>query len=431
MSSSTIVAPVIKLRSASGNAGNTARKIVYKLLQNISRGRLVVQRGEEIIAFGEDQSRADLIAHVHVHDDSVYRAILLHGTVGAGESYMEGAWSSPDLVKVIRVLTCNMSLLRSMNKQSSLWHKLGSRLQHSFSRNNNRRGSRRNIGAHYDLSNEFFALFLDPCMMYSSAVYTDQIDDLDRAAVHKMDQICRRLQLQPTDHLLEIGTGWGSLAIHAARHFGCRVTTTTISSEQFDYAREAVIDAGLSHRVTVLKQDYRELRGRFDKLVSIEMIEAVGHRYYSNYFQQCSQLLANDGLMLIQAITIPDQRYDSARRSVDFIQKYIFPGGALPSLGTIATHVARDTDMQIIDLQDIGRDYAKTLREWRERFTSRLDQVRDLGFDEQFIRMWEFYLAYCEGGFQERVISTAQITLAKPGYRGIDSLDKQGDTSSC
>lgn len=431
MSSSTIVAPAVKVRSASGIAGTTARKIVYRLLENITRGRLVVQQGDKIVEFGEQQSDSDIIAHVHVHDDNVYSAILLHGTIGAGEAYMEGAWSCPDLVKVIRVLTRNMSLLRSMNTQSSMWHKLGSRLHHSIARKNDKRGAERNIHAHYDLSNDFFALFLDPCMMYSSAVFTDEIDDLDRAAVYKIDQICTRLQLNEQDHLLEIGTGWGSLAIHAAKHYGCRVTTTTISSEQFDYAREAVIAAGLADRVTVLKQDYRELRGSYDKLVSVEMIEAVGHRYYSNYFSQCSRLLAEDGLMLIQAITIPDQRYESASRSVDFIQKYIFPGGALPSLGTISNHVADDTDMGIIDLQDIGIDYARTLREWRERFMGSLNQVKRLGFDDRFIRMWEFYLAYCEGGFQERAISTAQITLAKPGYRQYNTTHKQASTTSC
>ncbi|MCB2069151.1 MAG: class I SAM-dependent methyltransferase, partial [Ottowia sp.] len=280
-----------------------------------------------------------------------------------------------------------------------------------------RTGSRKNIAAHYDLGNDFFKLFLDPTMMYSSALFPSADASLEEASVAKLDELCRQLELRSEDHLLEIGTGWGGMAIHAARHYGCRVTTTTISREQYQYACEQVQQAGLQDRVTVLCEDYRNLTGRYDKLVSIEMIEAVGHAFYSDYFQRCSALLKPEGKMVIQAITIADQRYDSARKSVDFIQRYIFPGGCLPSLAVISDHLARDTDMQMVHLRDITADYALTLAHWRERFMAAQEAVLRQGFDRSFIRMWEFYLAYCEGGFRERIIGTVQLAFAKPGYR--------------
>jgi cyclopropane-fatty-acyl-phospholipid synthase len=240
---------------------------------------------------------------------------------------------------------------------------------------------------------------------------------LEEASVAKLDELCRQLELQPEDHLLEIGTGWGGMAIHAARHYGCRVTTTTISREQFEYACRRVEEEGLADRVTVLCEDYRNLQGSYDKLVSIEMIEAVGHQYYGDYFRTCSGLLRDNGKMVIQAITVPDQRYREARDAVDFIKHYIFPGGCLPSNAVIADHVARDTDMQVVHLRDITLDYAETLAHWRERFLGALDSIREQGFSDDFIRMWEYYLCYCEGGFRERIIGTVQMAFAKPGYR--------------
>jgi cyclopropane-fatty-acyl-phospholipid synthase len=282
---------------------------------------------------------------------------------------------------------------------------------------NTQTGSRDNIAAHYDLGNEFFQLFLDPTMMYSSAIFDDHTMTLEAASEAKLDEICGQLELKADDHLLEIGTGWGGMAIHAAKHYGCRVTTTTISAEQYEYARARVKEEGLEKQVTLLCQDYRSLTGEYDKLVSIEMIEAVGHKFYKNYFQTCTRLLKHNGKMVIQAITVADQRYQQARDSVDYIKRYIFPGGCLPSVAVIADHVASDTDLQIVHLRDITEDYANTLAHWRERFMAKLEAVEAMGFDEEFIRMWEFYLCYCEGGFRERVISTVQLAFAKPGYR--------------
>jgi len=292
------------------------------------------------------------------------------------------------------------------------------KIAHGVNRNT-RRGSERNISAHYDLGNEFFQLFLDPTMMYSSALFGDRAATLEAASEAKLDEICRQLELKPEDHLLEIGTGWGSMAIHAARHYGCQVTTTTISKEQYEHSLQRVREAGLADRVEVLCKDYRALDGQYDKLVSIEMIEAVGHEFYREYFSTCSALLRDDGKMVIQAITIADQRYESARDSVDFIKRYIFPGGCLPSVAVIADQLARNTDMQMVHLKDITADYATTLACWRDRFMSQLDAVNRLGFDQRFVRMWEFYLCYCEGGFRERIISTVQVAFAKPGYRFI------------
>jgi cyclopropane-fatty-acyl-phospholipid synthase len=290
------------------------------------------------------------------------------------------------------------------------------KLAHWYHRNT-RTGSRRNIHAHYDLGNDLFQLFLDPTMMYSAAVFPRPEATLEEASVHKLDLICRKLELEPSDHLLEIGTGWGGLALHAARSYGCRVTTTTISRNQFDFATRRISDAGLSDRVTVVGEDYRDLKGQFDKLVSVEMIEAVGHRYLPTYFRVCSERLKPAGRMLLQSIVIADRHYAQARRSVDFIQKYVFPGGALPSASAILSSVARCTDLQLTGLHDIGQDYARTLSIWRERFLGRLADVRRLGYPDEFARMWEWYLAYCEGGFVERAISAVQLVFDKPDCR--------------
>jgi cyclopropane-fatty-acyl-phospholipid synthase len=282
---------------------------------------------------------------------------------------------------------------------------------------NTRAGSRRNIEAHYDLGNEFFALFLDESLMYSSAVFEGGGGDLHSAQLAKLDRVCRKLQLRPSDHLVEIGSGWGSLAIHAAREYGCRVTTTTISPAQYALACERIRTAGLADRVEVLLADYRDLRGRYDKVVSIEMIEAVGWQYYETYFAKVSQLLAPDGLALIQSITIADHRYEFARRSVDFIQKYIFPGCTIPSIGALCNAVMRASDLRLFHLEDIGPHYARTLRLWRERFLSRRCDMHALGHSEEFCRLWEFYFSYCEGGFEERAISDVQMLLVKPENR--------------
>jgi cyclopropane-fatty-acyl-phospholipid synthase len=306
--------------------------------------------------------------------------------------------------------------LESMDSKKSWLKRAGLGVAHALN-SNTLTGSRKNISAHYDLGNDFFELFLDRSMMYSAAVFPEKTSSLEVAAEHKLDLVCQQLQLKPSDHLLEIGTGWGGMAIFAAQNYGCKVTTTTISREQFEYAKQRVKEAGLEHQITLLCEDYRKLEGNYDKLVSIEMIEAVGHSYYQTYFRKCNSLLKETGLMAIQAITMVDQRYDAARSSVDFIKRYIFPGGSLPSVEVIAKHLRADTDMQMIHLRDITDHYADTLACWRQRFFEKIEEVRLQGFDTNFERMWEFYLCYCEGGFRERVIGTVQLTFAKPGYR--------------
>jgi cyclopropane-fatty-acyl-phospholipid synthase len=293
------------------------------------------------------------------------------------------------------------------------WHAL---------RRNTRSGSRQNIAAHYDLGNPLFSLFLDRSLMYSSAVFASEDESLEVAAKRKLQRICEKLQLSPADHVVEIGTGWGGFAIHAASRFGCRVTTTTISREQFDLAVQRVHAAGLAERVTVLLKDYRDLEGQYDKLVSIEMIEAIGHQYLDTYFATCASLLKPDGMALIQAITIEDHRYQQALKAVDFIKRYIFPGSFIPSVSAMTGAMARSSDLRLFNLEDIGPSYALTLRHWRQRFLARLPEVRALGYPDRFIRMWEFYLCYCEGGFLERSIGDVQLLLTRPDCRRAEYL---------
>lgn len=391
-----------------------AKKAVLRVLHTLPSGRLTIEDQGEHYEFEGVETCDGVRAKIVIRDPSAWRDIAFGGSIGAGEAFMAGSWDSPNLVSLIRLMAANVDMLNQFDGSRSLLRRIAERILHRLNANT-LRGSRRNISAHYDLGNEFFRLFLDPSMMYSAAIFPCSGATLEQASIHKLDTVCRKLDLKPDDHLLEIGTGWGGLAIYAAQHFGCRVTTTTISREQYDYARAAVADAGLESRVSVMLEDYRNLKGQYDKLVSIEMIEAVGHEYYGRYFEQCSHLLAPHGRMLIQAITIPQQRYEAAKNSVDFIQRYIFPGGGLPSIEVIEECVAKHTDLHIAHIQDIGLDYARTLQEWRTRFFANLDQVRAMGFDDVFCRMWEFYLCYCEGGFLERAISTAQILFTKPG----------------
>lgn len=397
-----------------------ARSMILKHLSTMQRGQLVIKENGEKTVYGDQSDNVGLVAELTIVNIDTYSALALNGVIGAGESYMEGHWTSPDLVKVIRFFVVNMQTLDAMDGERTWLSRMGMWLLDRVNRNTIAR-AQKNISAHYDLGNDFFSLFLDQTMMYSSAVFADETISLYDASNAKLETICQQLKLNADDHLVEIGTGWGGMAIYAAQHYGCRVTTTTISQEQFDFATQRVNDLGLNDQVTVLMQDYRKLTGRYDKLVSIEMIEAVGRQYFSEYFSRCADLLKPDGLMLIQAITIADQRYDQATKAVDFIQRYIFPGGCLPSVNIIGHHVASNTDMMIISLSDIGRDYAITLERWREQFLEKLETVRSQGFDERFIRMWEYYLCYCEGGFRERVISTAQIVMAKPDYRAVSS----------
>lgn len=400
-------------------AARLARQRLHELLAPLSGGRLQLGDALGTRRFGTSTpagSQALPDVAMHIHDPSTYLDIAAGGSIGAAEAYMAGKWTTSDLTGVMQLLAGNRDLLLRMEAGLTRVASALLKLMH-WQRRNTRAGSTRNIRAHYDLGDDVFAMFLDPAMMYSSAVFPHPAATLEQASLHKLDLVCRKLDLAPDDHLLEIGSGWGGLAVHAASHHGCRVTTTTISENQLAATRRRVQDAGLADRVAVLGSDYRDLDGRYDKLVSIEMIEAVGHRFLDRYIKLCSERLKPGGRMLLQAIVIADRHFDEARRSVDFIQKYIFPGGALPSLGAIMGSIRRVTDLQVTDVQDIGLDYARTLRIWRERFLARAADIRELGYPDEFIRMWEWYLAYCEGGFRERVTSAVQILFDKPGCR--------------
>lgn len=387
------------------------RRGVLRQLGQLKNGHLVVIENDERLMFGD--SGAGLVGEVQIHDASVWGMLASNGSIGAGEAFIHGYWSSPDLTKVVRVLVSNMDVLDAMEGGLARLGRPLIRGLHWINRNT-RKGSQKNIAAHYDLGNEMFEQFLDPTMMYSAAQFLTADDTLEQAQLNKLQRICQKLDLKPEDHLLEIGTGWGSMALFAAQHYGCKVTTTTLSKEQFDYTQARIEALGLQDQVILLLEDYRDLTGQYDKLVSIEMIEAVGHHFLPSYFKQCSHLLKPHGLMLLQAITIREQRYEQAKSSVDFIQRYIFPGGALPSVQKMLEIVGKDTDMNLMHMEDFGLHYAKTLRLWHENFRRAHGRLTELGYDEYFLRLWEFYLCYCEGGFLERSIGTAQLLLAKP-----------------
>jgi cyclopropane-fatty-acyl-phospholipid synthase len=353
----------------------------------------------------------DMSATVVVRDPDFYWSLAKGGNLGAADSYLNGDWECDDLVSLFRIFCRNIDQ-PEMNGFLKRLSKPILRAGHWFARNT-REGSRRNIQAHYDLGNEFFELFLDPSMMYSAAVYETPETTLEEAQIARLDKVCQQLELKPTDHLVEIGTGWGGLAVYAAIHHGCKVTTTTISQNQYDYAVRRVADAGLSDQVTVLMQDYRDLTGTFDKLVSLEMIEAVGPQFHDTYFAKCADLLKRDGRMLLQAIVMPEQRYEQYLKSMDFIQKYIFPGGSLPSVAAMQNSVARTSQLRMLAMEDFADGYARTLREWRRRFHLQRDAVRALGYPERFIRMWDYYLAYCEAAFEERSVGVVHAVWGR------------------
>jgi cyclopropane-fatty-acyl-phospholipid synthase len=397
-----------------GTLDRALRQRLLATLDGLQGGTVTVRDALGTVTVGEPGG--DLAVAMHVTDPGFYRALAANGSVGAGEAYMDGLWTCDDLVGLVRLLVRNRDRLDSMETGLARLGGWAMRVLHALKRNT-RSGSQRNIAAHYDLGNDLFKLFLDENLMYSSAIFADPGESLEAAQRRKLERICRKLDLQPTDHLVEIGTGWGGMALYAARNFGCRVTTTTISREQHALAVARVAEAGLSDKVTVLLEDYRDLEGTYDKLVSIEMIEAIGHQYLDTYLAKCASLLRDDGLALIQAITIEDSRYEQALGSVDFIKRYIFPGSFIPCVSAITSSAAQASDLRLVNLEDFGPSYALTLNHWRQRFLSRLDQVRALGYDERFIRMWEFYLCYCEGGFIERSIGDVHLLLARPGNR--------------
>lgn len=389
------------------------KKLVHKQLSQINNASILIEDGDEIKRFGNSKS---LIAKIKVISPSFYKNIIFGGSIGASESFIRGEWKSPNLTKVIQVFARNTEAQDKLESFFIFLLQPFFRVIHRLNQNTIK-GSKKNISRHYDLSNDFFKLFLDKKMMYSSAIYKTKKTNLEDAAANKLNVICKKLKLKKSDHLIEIGSGWGGFAIFAAKNYGCKVTTTTISIEQYKFTKNRIREMGLAKQIRVLLKDYRSLRGQYDKLVSIEMIEAVGHQFYDEYFSVISRLLKADGEALIQAITIKDQRYSHAIKSVDFIQKYIFPGSCIPSLTAIQNSLTNSTDLVINDVRDIGRHYAITLAHWRENFIKNKKNIRKLGFDEEFLRMWLFYFAYCEGGFEEKVISDVHLHITKPGYR--------------
>ncbi len=391
-----------------------ARRILHRQLAGLHSGRLTIVDGSERTSFGPGGAPSVTLS---VHDAAFYADTVFGGSVGVAESYMLGHWQADDLTGLVRLMVRNREVIDGLDERGFARLATPARKFLHWMNRNTQSGSRRNIAAHYDLGNDFFATFLDETWMYSSAIFGHEDMSLAEASTAKLDRICKKLNLGRDDHVLEIGTGWGGFALHAARHYGCRVTTTTISHEQYALARQRVEAAGLNDRVTLLMQDYRELEGQYDKLVSIEMIEAVGRQYYDVYFRQCARLLKPHGQFLIQGITIADQRFEAAANSVDFIQRYIFPGSTIPSVTALLSSATRASDLRIFHLEDIGPHYATTLARWRENFFANIDQVRALGYSEEFIRMWQFYLCYCEGGFAERALGDVQMLLVKPGAR--------------
>lgn len=403
--------PETQLVQTRTRRGKGARMLILSLLKQLRNAGLSIQEpGSEPLFFGDDC--APLQGIIEIHNQRAYRRILLGGSIGAGESYIDGDWTTPNLTVVLQLLAQNLSIVDKMEARLSWLSSPFNNLLH-FLRRNRPSQARKNISAHYDLGNHFYQGFLDNQMLYSSAWYREPNMTLEQAQEAKMRRLCEQLQLNAGDHLLEIGTGWGAMAEFAAQEYGCKVTTTTISREQYDYACQRIERAGLSDRVTVLFEDYRTLRGQFDKLVSIEMIEAVGKRYLPTFFKRCNSLLKPHGRMAIQAITIADQRYKYYSRNVDFIQRYVFPGGFLPSINAMTDTMTRHTGLVLRDLFDIGNDYARTLHEWRERVTHYWNTPNAQGTDDRFRRLWLFYLCYCEAGFRARTISTVQLVAER------------------
>jgi len=394
--------------------GTSWRSLVLPRLTGLTNGLLTLRENGAGTTFG--QAAADgLTAEVEVKSPAFWRRVALGGTLGSAESYAATEWETPNLTSVVRIVARNASTMDSLETGLAALRRPVDAIRHAL-RRNTRAGSRRNIAEHYDLGNDFFQLMLDPTMTYSCGIFEHPEATLEEASISKIDRLCRLLRLGSYDHLLEIGAGWGAFAIHAASRYGCRVTTTTISAKQLAWIRERVAEAGLADRVTVLQTDYRDLTGRFDKIVSVEMLEAVGAAYYETFFAKCSSLLGADGLMALQAITIADARYDQHVRSVDFVKRYVFPGSNIPSITALLQAATRASDLTLRRLEDIGPQYATTLAAWRENLARNREAVAKLT-DERFRRIWHFYLCYCEAGFAEGYLGDVQMLWAKPRGR--------------
>jgi len=388
------------------------RNLFWRRMEKLRHGRLICIEGGQRRVFG-DSGETPLAATIEIRDPRFFRHVIFGGSLGAAEAYIQGFWDCDNLVALVRIFCRNGDVLSGIERGAARFLNFLRTAAHRM-RRNTLSGSRRNIAAHYDLGNDFFSLFLDETLAYSCAIFPGRESSLYEASVAKFDRICQKLELGEKDHVLEIGSGWGGFALHAASRCGCRVTALTLSRRQYEFTVNRVQEAGLTDRICVLLQDYRDHEGAYDKLVSVEMIEAVGYRYFDTYFAKCSGLLKSDGRMLLQAIVFPDQQYERYRRSVDFIQKYIFPGGCLPSVGEICRSIGRASGFRLSHLEDITPHYAETLAHWRQRFRTESDRIRNLGFNDKFIRTWEFYFCYCEGGFRERAIGNVQILLTKP-----------------
>ena len=390
-----------------------AKAMVIKQFSKLTKGQLLVNENGNNYIFGSKNNDFPVSATINVLSNEMYSEIAAKGLNGAAEAFVKGLWSSDDLTRLIRIFVRNRE---AANQIEGGVAKLATGLfylQHSLKRNNHK-GSLRNISAHYDLGNDLFETFLDNTKMYSCAIFENENSSLEQASINKIERICKKLELSSNDHVLEIGTGWGGFAIFAAKNFGCKVTTTTISQKQYEYTLEKVKALGLQDKISVLKKDYRDLTGKYNKLVSIEMIEAVGHHYYHDFFRKCNQLLTPDGRMLLQSIIITDYLYEEAKQFSDFIKTYIFPGSCIPSISKLCESSAKATDMRLFHLEDITPHYAKTLNHWRSYFMNNVQKIRDLGFSEEFIRLWNFYFCYCEGGFIERQIGAVQMLFTKP-----------------
>jgi cyclopropane-fatty-acyl-phospholipid synthase len=389
-----------------------ASRFLLVMASRIQGGSLTIVDGTGTHRFGAGSPAATMT----VHDPSVYSIVLREGSVGFGRTYADGLWDSDDLASLVRVLSVGLRPVTSVQDRVGQWWGSATdwaRRLHPP----DKRTDRSNIRSHYDLSNEFFGLMLDETMMYSCAVFESPGMTLAEAQRAKLDRLCAKLGLGPDDHVVEIGTGWGGFAVHAAQRYGCRVTTTTISDAQFGYASKRVADAGLAERVTVLDRDYRDLGGTYDKLISIEMIEAVDWRQHDTFFHTCASLLRPDGLMALQAITVDDRSFERAKNGSDFVSELIFPGGCIPSVEAISRSLRRATPLTVIDLEDIGRHYVETLRRWYGNVAAARDEIAALGLDRRFQRLWDLYLCYCEGAFAERHISDVQMVMAMPDWR--------------
>ncbi|WP_113906574.1 SAM-dependent methyltransferase [Aliidiomarina celeris] len=402
---------VVQANSNASLMERSARKVLFRILSHLKVGQLtIVENGEVMGVFGSANSQPQ--ARIEVHNARTYTRFLTQGDIGAGEAFIDSDWTSSDVTQVIRLFAANLHALDSLERKVG-WMSWPLRMIGHIRRRNSKRKAKENIAAHYDLGNELYTRFLDQRLQYSSAVYPAQEATLEEAQTYKLFRLCEMLELNENDQLVEIGTGWGGLAIYAAQNYGCHVTTTTISEEQYAYAKARIEALGLTDKITLLKEDYRDLTGTYDKLVSVEMIEAVGAEYLPEFFRKCSSLLKPDGRMVLQSITIADQRLKAYNRNVDFIQKHIFPGGYLPSMELLAKMYRKYTDMNIRLVDDIGLHYADTLKDWRVNFNQKLNELEAFGYDDRFSRLWNYYLCYCEGGFRERTVSAVQLMATK------------------